>query len=98
VSDGLSVTLRAEIAITPEATRQVTPQVAAILRASGHPMSRSQLQEAAGLEDREHFRTVYLEPLLAAGWVAMTIPDESTSSRQRYRTTPGGEQVLEGES
>jgi len=94
VSGGLFVTFRAEIAVTP----QITPQVVAILQAAEHPSSRSQLQDVAGLKDREHFRTAYLEPLLAAGWIAMTIPDKPTSSRQRYRTTAAGERVLREES
>jgi len=50
--------------------------------------------EAAGLRDREHFRSAYLEPLLDAGWIEMTIPDKPRSSKQRYRTTEAGKGVL----
>jgi ATP-dependent DNA helicase RecG len=35
----------------------------------------------------------YLEPLLAAGWLQLTIPDKPRSSRQRYRTTDLGQQI-----
>jgi ATP-dependent DNA helicase RecG len=36
----------------------------------------------------------YLEPLLAARWLEMTIPDKPTSSQQRYRVTEAGRQAL----
>lgn len=78
----------------PQVTPQVTPQVVAILEAAQAASSRSGLQEAAGLKDREHFRLGYLEPLLDAGWLEMTIPDKPRSSKQRYRTTDTGRQVL----
>jgi len=41
-----------------------------------------------------------LNPLLEEGLVEMTIPDKPRSSRQRYRLTDKGRQVLEeaGES
>ena len=61
------------------------------------PCSRSELQAAAGLKDREHFRKTYLEPLIDSGWLAMTNPDKPQSSRQRYRLTPAGAQALSGD-
>ncbi len=72
-----------------------TPQVVAILRGAEGFQSRSELQDAAGLKDREHFRGAYLEPLLAAGWIEMGIPDKPRSSKQRYRTTAAGKRILE---
>jgi ATP-dependent DNA helicase RecG len=36
----------------------------------------------------------YLEPLLTANWLEMTIPDKPRSSKQRYRITPRGLEVL----
>jgi hypothetical protein len=59
------------------------------------PRTREELQSAAGFKERKHFRKFYLEPLLAAGWLAMTIPDKPTSRLQRYRTTPEGRRALE---
>jgi ATP-dependent DNA helicase RecG len=47
------------------------------------------------LKDREHFRRAYLEPLLAADWLEMTIPDKPRSSKQRYRTTVAGTRALD---
>lgn len=86
----LYVTFRAAIGPTP----QVTPQVIAILETAITPRSRAELQRAARLEDREHFRKAYLEPLLEAGLLERTIPDKPTSPRQRYRTTEAGKKIL----
>lgn len=72
-----------------------TPQVAAVLQTVvQEAKSREELQKAAGIKDREHFRKAYLEPLLAAGWVEMTIPDKPRSSKQTYRTTQLGFKML----
>jgi ATP-dependent DNA helicase RecG len=47
------------------ATPQVATQLVRILQAvQTEPISRGELQRAAGLSDREHFRQAYLEPLL----------------------------------
>ncbi|HVZ42494.1 MAG TPA: hypothetical protein VHA82_01690 [Ramlibacter sp.] len=56
-------------------------------------MTREQLQRAIGLKDTKHFRSVYLLPALADGWVTMTLPDKPRSSRQRYRLTRAGESL-----
>jgi hypothetical protein len=37
----------------------------------------------------------YLQLLLDAGWLEMTIPDKPRSSKQRYRTTAAGLKALE---
>ena len=88
--------------ITPQITEQVseqvgdqvTPQVIAVLEAARTTRTREELQKAVGLRDREHFRKTYLEQLLVAGWLEMTIPDKPRSSKQRYRTTDLGHKVL----
>ena len=90
---------------TGEVTGQVTPhvpdkyptstrQVLAALTKAREPLPRSVLQEAADLRNREHFVKEHLEPLLAAGLIAMTIPDKPRSSKQRYRLTAKGREVL----
>jgi len=79
----------------PASTPQVTPQVAAVLQAVGQEgKARDELQRATGIKDREHFRKRYLEPLLATGWLEMTIPDKPRSSKQKYRTTTLGLEML----
>ena len=70
---------------TPQATPQVAQQAAAMLKIAVKPQPRDVLQAAFGLDDREHFRKTYLEPLLAAGWLERTIPDKPTSRNQRYQ-------------
>jgi hypothetical protein len=48
----------------------------------------------SGRTDRTKFRKQVLGPLLAAGLVEMTIPDKPRSSKQRYRITALGREVL----
>ena len=81
--------------VTPQVTTQVTTQVEAILQAALQPRSREELQQAASLENREHFRKHYLLPLLRAGWLERTIPDRPRSRLQRYKTTELGMSALE---
>jgi hypothetical protein len=80
--------------VTPQVTLQATPQVIAVLEAARTARTREELQKAVGLRDREHFRKTYLEQLLVAGWLEMTIPDKPRSSKQRYRTTDLGRKTL----
>lgn len=68
-------------------TLQVTPQVEAVLKVASQPRSRDELQAAANIKDREHFRKKYLLPLIQAGWLEMTIPDKPNSRLQKYRAT-----------
>ena len=75
---------------TPHETPHETPHVAAVLDAARTPRSRTELLAAAGLGDREYFRTRYLEVLLRAGWIERTIPEKPRSKLQRYRTTEAG--------
>lgn len=46
-------------------------------------------------EDRTKFRNQVLNPMLEAGWLEMTIPDKPTSSKQKYRLTEQGKELLE---
>ena len=104
------VTFRAKISVTPQVTPQVTTQVTTqvtpqvttqvlgVLAAAQTAKTRAELQEAAGLANRKHFRKAYLEPLLKAGWIEMTIPDKPRSSSQQYRTTEQGKSVLQQEN
>ena len=53
-------------------------------------MSRDELQNALGLQDRKSFRQRYLNPALAEGLVEMTIPEKPNSRLQKYRLTDKG--------
>lgn len=48
----------------------------------------------AGRANRTKFRNQVLGPLLAGGLLEMTVPDKPRSSRQRYRITRRGTEVL----
>ena len=77
--------------VTTQVAVQVTTQVAAVLQAASQAQkSREELQHAAGMRNREHFRKAYLEPLLTSGWLERTIPDKPRSRMQKYRTTETG--------
>ena len=80
--------------VTEQATEQVTEQVAIMLRTAYEPRSLKELQSAVGLKHRPHFLKAYLEPLLSAKWLEMTIPDKPRSPKQLYRTTDLGRKVL----
>lgn len=75
---------------TTQVTTQVAEQVGKLLRAAAEPATRDHLQDAVGLQNREHFRQTYLEPLLTARWMERTIPDKPTSPHQRYLRTATG--------
>ena len=76
--------------VTQHVTPQVTPQVQQLLTAFFGSMSRSELMEALGLADRNHFTSAYLRPALEADLVEMTLPGRLRSPAQRYRLTPLG--------
>jgi hypothetical protein len=78
-------------------TAQATAQAAKVLSAAdAEPgKTRDELQTAADIAHREHFRKAYLEPLVAAGWLERTLPDKPTSPNQKYRLTAKGRAWLE---
>lgn len=82
---------------TPQVTPQVAMQVEKMLDAAANEArSREELQSAAGMIDREHFRKAYVEPLVTAGWLERTIPYKPTSRLQKYRLTARGRDWLVG--
>jgi ATP-dependent DNA helicase RecG len=81
--------------VSGQVTGQVTGQVKQLIIAIKGGMSRSEIQAALGLTHRDHFTEAYLQPALAFGLIEMTIPDKPRSSKQRYRLTDKGRQVLE---
>ena len=78
---------------TPEVSLEVSPEVRLISVLAGE-MTRQQLKEALGLKDDEHFRKSYLLPALETGLIEMTIPDKPRSSKQKYRLTDKGRQMM----
>ena len=72
-------------------TAQVTAQV---VRHCRRPRFVNEIMEFLGLKHRKTFRVNYLQPLMEAGWLEMTIPDKPTSGKQKYRLTDKGRQLL----
>ncbi len=79
---------------TPQVTPQVAAHVVRILQAASNALNREGLQQAAGLGDRKHFRTIYLNSLIKAGWLAPTIPGKRSSPLQKYVLTEAGRDWL----
>ncbi len=56
-----------------------------------------ELMSITGRKDRTKFRQQVLNHLIEAAFIEMTIPDKPTSSKQKYRLTIKGQQLLEQE-
>jgi ATP-dependent DNA helicase RecG len=57
-------------------------------------MKRTDIQAALTLRHEDYFRETYLIPALTAGMIEMTIPDKPTSSKQKYRLTRKGRDLM----
>jgi len=69
-----------------------------ILEIATVPKSLPELMAPSGRTNRSKFREQVLAPLLEAGLLEMTIPDKPRSSKQQYRTTAAGSDLLRGGS
>lgn len=65
-----------------------------VLASAQDPQALTALMEKCGRTDRTKFKKQVLNPLLEAGLLAMTIPDRPQSSKQRYRSTAAGVQLV----
>jgi len=82
--------------VTGEVTEEVAGEVLRLLAALQGEMKRSELQKELDLKHEEHFRQAYLVPAIEAGVIEMTIPDKPKSSKQKYRVTKKGKELLKG--
>lgn len=71
-----------------------TPQVENLLSILDKEMSRVEIMESLGLEDRKNFRTLYLNPAIEFNLVRLTTPDKPRSSKQKYRITSLGKRLM----
>ena len=71
-----------------------SPSQVEILRNCMSEKEIGELMKVVGKTNRTRFRNQEIKPLLEAGWLAMTIPDKPTSSRQKYRITEEGKRIL----
>jgi len=88
-----TTTLDTGAGLTPDVTPDVS-LYARLLPLLVGEMTRQLLREALRLRDDEHFRRAYLIPALEAGLIEMTIPAKPRSSRQKYRLTARGRQLM----
>ena len=65
-----------------------------VLRNSLAERAIGELMVLAGKSDRTKFRNQVLRPLLEEGLLEMTIPDKPRSSKQKYRLTAKGRELL----
>lgn len=49
------------------------------------PRSTSEILEHLGLSDRKNLMMTYINPMVAAGVLAMTAPETPTSRNQKYK-------------
>ena len=98
------VTFRALIGLGAETGHQVgtkwgpSGDQVQVLEAAQELRSMLELLGLAGRTNRTKFRDQVVRPSLEAGLLEMTIPDKPRSSRQRYRTTSAGRQLLKDEA
>ncbi|MCB1203718.1 MAG: Fic family protein [Verrucomicrobiae bacterium] len=59
----------------------------------GEILAASEIRKRLGIKHPPTFRSNYLRPALAAGWIAMTQPESPRSPTQGYRLTSAGEQI-----
>ncbi len=76
--------------VTDQVADQVGEEVRRLLLAVQGAMTGRELQDALHLRGRVNFRKKYLTPTLAAGLIAMTVPNKPNSRLQKYRLTPKG--------
>ena len=102
----VTVTFRA--AVGPEAVKEpsrhqvgtksaLSRHQVQVIESARDPRPIAALMELCGRSDRTKFRDQVIRPLMEAGLLEMTIPDKPRSSKQRYRTTPLGQRLLEKE-
>ena len=76
-------------------TAQVTAQVAAqVMLFCKEPRGAREIMGVVDLKHWKTFQVNYLRPLLESGLIEMTIPEKRRSSKQKYRLTTKGRDVL----
>ena len=75
---------------TDQVPLRLTARQRAIMDGCDVPRSLVDLMERAGVTHRSHFRTKHLKPLLEAGVVRMTNPENPRAANQKYVLTEAG--------
>lgn len=69
-------------------------QVAPIMELMQEETLAKELRQTMGMKDSTYFKKTILDPLLAEGIIAMTLPDKPTSPNQMYFLTEKGKKIL----
>lgn len=80
---------------TMQDTMQVTMQLEQLLIALDGVLSREELQDKVGINNRDYFRKAYINEALKLELIEMTIPDKPNSKNQKYRLTDKGKALKE---
>ena len=67
-----------------------------LMRAASSTVDLLTLMRLADHTNRTRFKNAVLQPLIEAGLIEMSIPDKPRSSKQKYRTTDRGKDILAG--
>ncbi len=70
--------------ITPEQSKQITPEVNRLLSVLLEPMKSKEIMKKLRLKDDKHFRMQYLKPALTLGVIEMQFPENPKHRNQRY--------------
>lgn len=70
------------------------PTITDLLQKMVNPMSAKEMRQFCGQKDATHFKSNVIDPLIAAGLVAMTQPDSPKSPTQRYVLTEAAQKLL----
>ena len=93
--DMASDLMKAMFGRTDQVTGEVTGEVQRLLTVMQGEMKRQEIQDALGLKHEDHFREKYLKPAMEAAAIEMTIPDKPRSSKQKYRLTRKGQELMQ---
>ena len=69
-----------------------------LLKKMINPMSAKEMRNFCGLKDSSYFKTIFIDPLIAEGLVAMTHPNSPKSPTQKYYLTDHGKDLLNNET
>lgn len=76
---------------TQDTTQDVSRRRRSLLEFCSEPQNKKDMMAFLGLANSKNFRNLYLQPLLDAGLLAMTIPDKPTSRYQKYVRVAGNQ-------
>ena len=71
-------------------------QVVRVLYEEGKEMTRDEIQQALNMSSKKNFLNRHIKPSLESGLIEMTIPNKPHSSKQQYRLTELGREVVVG--